>query len=1106
MTRLSDVIKIGRRYYRSVNLERDLTISDSVLGYVPTSKSLDALDRILNAYRTPGTIRSWTVTGVYGTGKSAFAHLLSALCASSREKIKRNALSVVKKSGIEGEKLAALIQRTLPKKGLVRAVVTAQREPVTLTILRGLGRGAKEYWSGARGAKPKAYRDLNKLISEVEKGGKVENQAILDVINDLAHVSRAGLVIIIDELGKNLEFAAQNQSVDDLYILQQIAELPSGENDPTILMMGLLHQSFSDYTHGLTTAQRNEWTKIQGRFEDLPLVDSPEQTIKLIGASIDQTSVGKINYKQIKDRSKKWLKALEPYGLVNYLTSQNLCSVFPLHPISAVVLPILCARYAQNDRTLFTFLTSQEPKAFQSFLAHTDIDKDNFPTLKVYQIYDYFVESAGVSVSLRPQFQKWVEIHDRIHDARHLGQNELCVLKTIGVLNLLSSSGALKASKDLVTLALIDNPVSRRDLAYWKKIINSLVAQKYITWRRQIDELRLWEGTDFDIEKEIANNLHISRGSLAKVLNEYCPLNPIVIHRHSYLTGTLRSFERLFVDEHSSESAIREAATDADGLICYWVGNKAPSCQAPSKTIEGKPIVWVSGSKQKALRLACSEYVAIEYLHRTATKLKTDGVARREVGERLIYSRKILDQAIENTFKFGSRDVICIFAGKKRKVLNRSSFSSNLSDLCDEYYAKGPILWNELINRHELTSQGAKARRMLCEAMLNNLGKERLSLTGNGPEVSMYHSLLSRSGIYAYSNGQWSFNTPQESSGLYSVWKAIESFCMEAIDAPRPVGALYHLMCLPPYGLRREVIPILLLSVLLKHIDDMSLYVDGTFVPSIGPEHFELLVKNPDKFSVKYFKIEGVRAQVFEELESIFQKNSRKTVTTRRNATLLGVVQPLVKFVRRLPQYSLNTKNLSTDAMEVRKVLLTAREPDRLIFQDLPNALGLASLSAKGNPEQAKEFRRRLLKALQELQLAYENLMNYCKNLLYDAFSIRSDKAKLREDLTVRARYLVGQCIEPTLRRFLLAATNMVSNDQEWLEPLLMVVADKPAENWSDEDILLFESNLSSLARRFVNLEAVQKVMEQSTTDEFTAIRVTITKHDGYEDTVNIFL
>lgn len=86
-----------------------------------------------------------------------------------------------------------------------------------------------------------------------------------------------------------------------------------------------------------------------------------------------------------------------------------------------------------------------------------------------------------------------------------------------------------------------------------------------------------------------------------------------------------------------------------------------------------------------------------------------------------------------------------------------------------------------------------------------------------------------------------------------------------------------------------------------------------------------------------------------------------------------------------------------------------------------------------------------------------------CQTLLYDAFSVRSSD-KLREDLRVRASYLVGQCLEPSLRRFTLAATDDTARSREWLEALVMIIADKPAESWTDEDVTDFEIKLSDIA------------------------------------------
>lgn len=61
-----------------------------------------------------------------------------------------------------------------------------------------------------------------------------------------------------------------------------------------------------------------------------------------------------------------------------------------------------------------------------------------------------------------------------------------------------------------------------------------------------------------------------------------------------------------------------------------------------------------------------------------------------------------------------------------------------------------------------------------------------------------------------------------------------------------------------------------------------------------------------------------------------------------------------------------------------------------------------------------------------------------------------------------------------------------------------MIVADKPAAFWIDEDFTGFEIKLSDLARRFKNLEALQK--EVATKGEgFEARKVTVTRPDGQE-------
>ncbi len=220
-----------------------------------------------------------------------------------------------------------------------------------------------------------------------------------------------------------------------------------------------------------------------------------------------------------------------------------------------------------------------------------------------------------------------------------------------------------------------------------------------------------------------------------------------------------------------------------------------------------------------------------------------------------------------------------------------------------------------------------------------------------------------------------------------------------------------------------------------------------------------------------------------------------------RNVTLLAVVKPLFQFVKKLPAYTIKTKRLSSEAQAVLQTLRDSQEPDELLFTYLPQACGLSPIIAgeADDGTTAGTFRKKLVQALHEIQTAYDCLLSECQTLLGNAFAVRSSETKLREDLRIRASYLVGQCLEPSLRRFTLAATDDTAAEREWLEALVMIVADKPTESWKDEDVTGFEIKLSDIARRFRNLEALQKEVAASTGEGFEARRITVTRPDGQE-------
>jgi hypothetical protein len=1093
---LSEYFSLQRRYFRSINVERDLEKIDAMVGYIPTERSVDAIKRILAGMGGVSTHRAWTLTSVYGTGKSAFAHFFASLCAPSNSEIRQKAVEIASHNFGSDSFEYLTLQEKIPKQGLFRAVATAQREPLSNTIVRALLRGAEVFWSPAKLNKISVAQKLLDLDTQVATGENVDSREITSLIKELGKAAKTDILLIIDELGKNLEFAAQNQGAEDLYLLQQLAELPKNK-DFDIYIIGLLHQAFAEYGERLASLQRNEWAKIQGRFEDIPFQDSPTQMTRLIGQVIDRSKAEKISC-SVHNLAAEWLDSL-PNDIKDYYTQELVADTYPLHPITAFVLPMLCTRYAQNDRSLFTFLTSAEPFSFKNFLIETIVGGNALPTLKLDWVYDYFIEAVGTGLASRPNLQRWVEIQNLIDDAKRLDADSLRVLKAIGILNLVTTVGAMRATRTLVTLAMCDSPTDSNK-SQWEQIIDQLLQKNIITHRRQLDELRIWQGSDFNVDSELANYIEKERSHLSELLSTIRPLTPIVAQRHSYQTGTIRYFERRYLDTLQDLTKLHCSSNDCDGLVGYWV-DEAKLTEVPLSTADGKPLIILSAADLDILRIRAREFAALKKIHSSAPELQTDGVARKEVRFRLVQAEQFLDETLSQTFDVTVASHGCWVQGKQENITRTTDFNAKLSDVCNEVYNQGITLWNELINRRELTSQGAKARRELIEAMLQHPEDEKLGLQGYGPEVCIYYSVLGQTGIHRQESGDFGFYPPNETSGVRTIWQAIDDFCLQAKEKPQTLDKLYTILEAPPYGIKRGVIPVLLAAVLLYHADDVGVYKDGTFIPVLGSEHFELLVKDPSRFAVKYFEVVGLRSQVFRELESILRKKNATVTPGVRNTTLLMVVKPLFQFVKKLPAYTTKTKRLSSEAFKVLQTLQQAQEPDELLFNSLPTACGLSPIVAGDEDDGtvARTLCKKLVTVLHEIQIAYDRLLGECQTLLHNAFAVRSGEGKLREDLLLRASYLSGQVLEPRVMRFVKAAVDENASDTKWLEALLMIVADKPTESWTDEDVTNFELNLSDLARRFKNLEALQKDAQTRTSEGFEARKITVTRPDGQE-------
>src|SRR5262249_45566092 len=85
--RLADHISVAPRFSRAINVERDCRASSALDGYVITSTARATSERICESLSAEeiGGFRAWTLTGAYGSGKSAFALFLGSLIRSDQD-------------------------------------------------------------------------------------------------------------------------------------------------------------------------------------------------------------------------------------------------------------------------------------------------------------------------------------------------------------------------------------------------------------------------------------------------------------------------------------------------------------------------------------------------------------------------------------------------------------------------------------------------------------------------------------------------------------------------------------------------------------------------------------------------------------------------------------------------------------------------------------------------------------------------------------------------------------------------------------------------------------------------------------------------------------
>jgi hypothetical protein len=1106
--KISDLHRVQKRFFRSANLERDFYDPSALSGYIATPQVSESIARINAGLARNSGQRSWRITGDYGSGKSSFALLLAQLYARQEKQVPASVRTALQ------EPIAQIRRSNLRFAPLL---VTGSREPLATALIRSVGRALND--PNLRTGRT-ASRMTTQIKALLAQPNKVDDQQALNIIVDAhAEIIRRGdthgLLIILDELGKFLEFASFHPERQDVFLLQQLSELATrSNNSEPVFLIGLLHQGFSTYAEMLSRSAKREWEKIAGRFEEL-LFDQPlDQISGLVGAALG------VILKDLPPEVDKALSAamreavsLGWYG--QYASSAEMAHkaalLYPLHPTVIPVLLKLLSRWGQNERSLFSFLLSSEPFGLREF-SQQNVGAGCYYLIS--DLYDYAAYNLSYSLGTQSYRSHWNHIDSLVRSFRYDSNVDLAVLKTIGLLNLINSP-ELVPNEEAIILAVSDRATIRPSEV--RQALHRLHNERHVLYLRgRAGGYCLWSHTSINLDSayEDAGRATMQTQRVAASVKERLDSRPIVARRHYIQTGNLRCFGLTYCDISDLASEATKMVDDVDGRIIIPLcetQEERTSAVAFARQLGGRPDVLIGLTEPLiCLKGLVHEVDRWNWVEAKTPELREDRYAAEEVTRQLTLATHTLQKRLEHYVGVNHRskatetDVDWYYEGRLLSIRTGTGFQSFLSELCDKLFPDAPRLHNELINRRSISPSATLARTRLIDRIFAKTAEPLLGMDPHRkpPEMAIYMSLLKAGSFHVQRDGRWIIKAPASNKDTLHLLPALREMTRilhKAGDSRVSLPTLFARLRARPFGIKEGLLPLILAIYLRINWHRTALYEDGTYLHSVGGLEFVRLAKEPEHFEIQHCAIEGVRAEVFQRLVEALGL----PLETEGTADLLDIVRPLVTFIAQLPDYSRRTSTLSQISIAVRKVLLEAREPSRLIFCDLPTACGFPEFALKQRRNKTLQvdvvegFAEALQKSMREIQNSYDRLLDGIEATLLGAFGSTRSLQSLREELRSRCTAIMPHITDSSVKSFVFRLVDSGLQRRHWLESLGSLLARKPPERWLDQDETEFQHQLSVYVGRLNRIETLLFCSGMQLSEN--SCRLVMTRPDGTE-------
>ncbi|KYG59882.1 hypothetical protein [Planococcus maritimus] len=945
----------------SVNLKFDIGNKEFIQRYLPTPSHAEFLKGIIGGFLAEDNKNAHIMIGPYGSGKSLAATIVADIF--SRNIAEKDFMRLINKFKDVDQEIFEKMSAAKESENLFIPVALSGNEgPFSKAIINSIVRSVKkegyelkvpgevdeiqktiDYWESEYPRTfslfKKSLKDRNYILSRWKKelfnnnekeiawfkqeysslsaGAKFQLDYDFNFIDKITHIVsqlntlNIKVFVAYDEFGRFLQSLETSQIYKTMQDLQDLAEIANRSGNVIQLLL-ISHKNMSQYMMGYNEEFKAEFQRIEKRFKTY-FVESDKGTFYRIAQEFTkgiQEELLLLNHEAVDS---KWI--LKKYNLFSELNHQETEKLivegcYPLHPLALFLIPRLSTVFGQNERTLFTFLESDETGGLRNF-----IEKNKDSIYYPHVLFDYFFRNESTEFLNDDSFQSLKTFYKVTKKMKKTKENrgQIDLLKLITLWDLSTSTNVVKLNKELLKYG------TGQTIKELDQNLNDLVQQKMLRYNRILDQWELNEGSsvlvDELIDKE-RENLSITNFSRLEILQNLLENKFYLATDYNDEKNITRFLEvKLITSEQIIDRTfVQQDHSDADGFLYFVIPiNKADYIKSKKliSEIKNKVILFAISDKEfKTIQQSLDKLASLYSIHANKKLLADHNRLDEEISVLIAEIQYEINEFLKDFENFREH-VKWFYNGELLEATHQVQLENKFSEIMYELYPSTPEIRNDSINRRNLNGMQTKAMFNVLNSVIKTPNYERFGIEGQGPDYLIYATIFKNNNL----------DITQLSQIEYAPYRMLRKELLSHILSVKKgsVRDIELIFSSPPFGIRKPLIPLLFAGLLRDVWEQLMFYRNGMYITAIDAEKLFGIFGEAEEYEFVFNDYTPAFSKFVKSLERVFKEYESEYV--QEQTIVIRASSGILNWLRQLPRHTQTTEEMENKLLEFKNVV-----------------------------------------------------------------------------------------------------------------------------------------------------------------------------------------